>query len=296
MKSTKALFYKGKEERMTPEITIIRGLPNQHFSSIGSIVLLDHIAEKTFLPKTPKMPDGSFAHPHRGIATLTYILDGGIHHLDSNGGEGKVYSGGLQWMKSGNGIVHDEFHPYDFQEKGGLFSGFQFWLNLPAKQKAERPEYIAVQSENINEFVLADNVGVLRLLLGNYQDKTAIIPAYLAQFMYHIKLNPGKAMELPMNENWEYGINAIKGNPKIDNDIILDEKKTAKLYDFSEVMEISNESNETIEFVLFGGEPYLEQMVSYGPFIMNTQEGIAKAYSDYNNGHYNEIDYSKVQL
>jgi hypothetical protein len=72
------------------------------------------------------MPDGSFEHPHRGIATFSYILEGGVHHLDSNGGEGIVYKGGIQWMKSGNGIVHDEFAPYELQEKGGRYHAFQF--------------------------------------------------------------------------------------------------------------------------------------------------------------------------
>jgi hypothetical protein len=125
------------------------------------------------------MPDASFEHPHREIATFTYLPDGGIQYLDSYGGEGIVYKGGIQWMKSGNGIVHDEFAPCDLQEKGGKFHCFQFWLNLPAKNKAESPDYLAVQGVDVSEIQLPNESGLLHVLLGKYECEKSIIPTYL---------------------------------------------------------------------------------------------------------------------
>lgn len=189
MSNTKASIYKGRNENVGPSLNIIRGLSNSKFEAIGSVVFVDHLVRQKQLPKTPEVPDGGFAHPHRGIATFTYILEGGVHHLDSNGGEGKVYEGGIQRMKAGNGIIHDEFQPYDLQEKGSFIHGFQFWLNLPAINKKESPDYLAIQGKDVPELNLSNNAGEMRVLLGEYEDEISTIPSYLDQFLGHIKIN-----------------------------------------------------------------------------------------------------------
>jgi redox-sensitive bicupin YhaK (pirin superfamily) len=296
MNTIKAIVHKAEKHKLTSEIDIVRSLPNSHSKAIGSVILLDHVVEKTYNPKTKEMPNGSFAHPHRGIATFTYLLDGGVHHLDSNGGEGKVYAGGIQWMNSGNGIIHDEFLPYDLQEKGGTFHALQFWLNLPAKNTAEKPDYMAIQANDVPEVILPNQVGLVRILLGKYQNKESIVPNFLEQFMYHITLNAEKSIELPTNQKWEYGIYVINGEVKIDDEIDVSRKEVAELSEFGERIKISNETNEALDIMVFAGERYTEPMVSHGPFIMNNQNEIAKAYSDYQSGKYGYIDYSKVKL
>lgn len=296
MNKIKATIYKGRKEQLTSDITIYRSLPNTRMNAIGSIVFLDHIAEKVNAPKTPEEPDGSFAHPHRGIATFTYILDGAVHHLDSAGGEGIVNSGGIQWMKAGNGIIHDEFMPYDFQESGGKFHGLQFWINLPAKHKAEQPDYMAIQSENIPVLQLPDNSGTVKVLLGDFNKEQSKVPNYLNQFMYHIKIAPGKSMSVTTNSQWEYGLYMVKGTVIIENEIEVSEKKIAELTDFNRTINFKNEGENTIDFMFFGGESYIEKMIPYGPFIMNSEREIAQAYNDYQKGEYGEIDYSKVKI
>ena len=122
METTKGTIYKGKKDKFTEDINIYRSLPNRYTQAIGSMVLLDHVPEHPIKAKEAEMPDGSFAHPHKGIATFTYLLEGSVHHIDSAGGEGIVHAGGIQWMKAGNGIIHDEFIPYEFQKSGGTLN------------------------------------------------------------------------------------------------------------------------------------------------------------------------------
>jgi len=296
MSKIKATIFRGRKEKLTSEISIIRTLPNTRMTSIGSIVFLDHIAEKVNQPKTPEEPDGGFAHPHRGIATFTYLIDGSVHHLDSAGGEGIVKAGGIQWMKAGNGIIHDEFMPYEFQKSGGKFHGLQFWINLPAQQKAEQPDYLAVQSENIPLIQLEDNKGTLKVLLGEFESKESIIPNYQKQFMYHISLKSGQSIELPTLANWEYGIYMVNGKVVLDDEIKVSQKEIAQLSEFDSNIQFTNQETETIDIMFFGGEPYTEKMIAYGPFIMNTEKEIAQSYADYQNGKYGKIDYSKVRI
>ncbi len=296
METTKGTIYKGKKDKFTDDINIYRSLPNRYTQAIGSMVLLDHVPEHPIKAKEAEMPDGSFAHPHKGIATFTYLLEGSVHHIDSAGGEGIVHAGGIQWMKAGNGIIHDEFLPYEFQKSGGTLNSLQFWLNLPAKIKAEEPEYIAVQTKSIPEITLPNHKGRLKVLLGEYGTHHSIIPNYLEQFMYHVQLNPKQIFELSINDGWQYGIYVIKGEATIDNTVVVNKMELAELFDLGTGAQIKNDENDTLDIIIFGGEPYTEPAVPYGPFIMNTREEIGKAYSEYQKGKYGYIDYAKVAL
>ena len=294
MSTLKAKIYKGRNE-MVGTTALVRSMPNPKFNAIGSVVFLDHVVEKTHDPKPAELPDGSFEHPHRGIATFTYVIEGGVHHLDSNGGEGIVYSGGIQWMNSGNGITHDEFAPLNLQEKGGKFHAFQFWLNLPAKNKAEKPDYLAVQSEDIAEIQLPNEAGLLRVLLGDYKNSKSIIPAFLGQSIYHIKLAIGKSTQILAKDTWQYGVYIIKGNLSIDNTINVTPLEIAELSDFGKNITLTNKGNEEVDFIFMAGEPYNEPMIAHGPFIMNNEDEIHLAFDEFKKGKYGKVDYSKVQ-
>src|SRR3954464_15970891 len=135
MKKKTSFSTKGTRADVGP-ITINRMLPNRYANKVGPFVFLDHAAP---VIKEVIHTDGIGAHPHRGIATLTYVLQGEEEHFDSAGNETMIHSGGAQWMKAGNGIIHDENLNYDSQTGSKFIQGFQFWINLPAKNKAEKP-------------------------------------------------------------------------------------------------------------------------------------------------------------
>mgnify|MGYP006181307323 CR=1 FL=1 len=168
------------------DLKIYRILANRYADAVGPFVFLDHL-----VPQIPSayMKSGTGAHPHRGIATLSYIIEGEDEHFDSAGNYAKVYSGGIQWMKSGNGIIHDETLNSDSRTGNNYIHGFQFWINLPSKNKAEKPAYVAIQSNEVPQKKLSEDSGFIKVIVGNYENMNSIIPNYSRQFLYHIQLH-----------------------------------------------------------------------------------------------------------
>jgi len=267
-------------------ITIQRMLPNRYADKVGPFVFLDYVAPAL---KETINKKGMGAHPHRGIATLTYILQGEVEHFDSAGNEGKIYSGGAQWMKAGNGIIHDENLNYDSQTESKFIQGFQFWINLPAKNKAENPAHIAVQANEIPQKTLPNESGWLKVVVGNYEELSSKIPNYSRQFLYHIQLKAGKQFSVEMENKIEVAAFLPTHNVVLNNT----EFQAGEFIEFDKIageIEIKNTSLTTIDVLLFGGEEYKEPVVAEGPFVMNSQAEIATAYRDFYAGKYGVIN------
>src|SRR5687767_4729184 len=107
MKKKTTITYKGQRADVA-HFKVMRMLPNRYVRTVGPFFFLDYMLPLELQPKKAELPDGSFAHPHRGIATFTYLLSGKVEHFDSRGNHGITSTGGAQWMNSGNGIIHDE--------------------------------------------------------------------------------------------------------------------------------------------------------------------------------------------
>jgi redox-sensitive bicupin YhaK (pirin superfamily) len=227
-------------------------------------------------------------NPHRGIATLTYILQGEVEHFDSAGNEAIIRSGGAQWMKAGNGIIHDENLNYDSQTESKFIQGFQFWINLPAKNKAEKPAHIALQANEVPQKALPDHDGWIKVIVGNYQELSSKIPNYSRQFLYHIQLKAGAQFSLTMESETEVAAFLPMQNAMLNDT----EFQAGEFIEFDKAageIEIKNNSLTTIDVLLFGGEEYTEPVVAEGPFVMNSQSEITTAYRDFHAGKYGEI-------
>jgi redox-sensitive bicupin YhaK (pirin superfamily) len=274
------------------EMIIYRILPNRYADAVGPFVFLDHLAPVKHSPDQPTMKAGTGAHPHRGIATLTYVLHGEGEHFDSRGHHAKVFSGGVQWMKAGNGIIHDETMNPDSQTGDPWMHGFQFWINLPAKVKKEDPEYLSVDANDVPQMPLSDNSGWLKVIAGAFADLVSKIPNYAKQYLYHIHLNEGKQFSIPTEKGLEYAVFIPQ------HDVIINDTSSSA-GDFIEfdreegTIEITNTSTTAADIILFGGEKYTEPIVAQGPFVMNTHQEIAAAYSDFHSGKYGKITYAK---
>ena len=181
-------------------LTINRLLPNRYAKKVGPFVFLDYVAPAI---KTSITKNGMGAHPHRGIATLTYILQGEVEHFDSAGNTGKIYSGGAQWMKAGNGIIHDENFNADSKTNNKYIEGCQFWINLPAKNKAESPAHIPIQANEVPTKNLPDENGWIKVIVGDYEELHSKIPNYSNQFLYHIHLEPAKQFTINIADKIE---------------------------------------------------------------------------------------------
>lgn len=268
-------------------IEIYRLVSNNYVGHVGHFVFLDYIPP-FMLPQRQLNPDG--AHPHRGIATLTYSLNGEFEHFDSRGHRGTIHSGGVQWMKAGNGIIHNEAPGPDSKTGGKLMHGFQFWTNLPAVEKKKNPEYMALQSEELPLLPLADNAGTLKVVVGEYDGQASKIPTYAKQYLYHIRLNAGKKWIFSTENGLEYATFLPQ------HDLVINDKgyHQGDLIGFDDKggdIVFSNNSEVEAEFIVFGGEKYTEPFVAYGPFVMSTKEEIKEAHNDYMSGKYGKMVY-----
>lgn len=271
-------------------MSISRILPNRYTQAVGPFVFLDHILPTEHAPEEkPSEVNGTGAHPHRGIATLTYVLNGEAVHLDSRGHKARVRSGGVQWMKAGNGIVHDEAVNVDSGAGNRLTHGFQFWINLPAKNKKEAPGYLALQAEEVPLKQL--DGGWLKVIAGDYQGLASGIPAYSAQFIYHIHLEAGKSLALSTSKDLEYAAFLPLNGARI-NDTDHEQGEFIGFETEEGSITIQNTSAAPTDIILFGGEHYTEPIVAQGPFVMNTEHEISQAYNDFYAGKYGEINYN----
>jgi redox-sensitive bicupin YhaK (pirin superfamily) len=275
------------------EYKIFRVLPDHEVRAVGPFVFLDYVPPVFHAADEPrKVVNGEGAHPHRGIATLTYVLNGEADHFDSNGHHARVYSGGAQWMKAGNGIIHDEAMNPDPNTGDRLTHGFQFWVNLPAKNKAEQPAYRPVQANEMPRIDLEDNSGWLKVVAGKYEDKASPIPTYSEQFIYHVQLQPRKSILFNAKESLEFAA-FLPAAGAVINDIEYREQELL-VFDTKEgAIEMKNASDMPTTIILFGGAPYTEPVVAQGPFVMNTQTEIAAAYKAFFEGKYGKIKYEQ---
>ncbi len=287
MKKKTSFSTKGNSAAVGP-LSIQRMLPNRYANKVGPFVFLDYIVP---VVKENITQNGIGAHPHRGIATLTYILQGEVEHFDSAGNEAIIHSGGAQWMKAGNGIIHDENLNYDSHTESKFIQGFQFWINLPAKNKAEKPAHIAIPAGEVPKKELPDESGWLKVIVGNYEELSSTIPNYSAQFLYHIQLNAGKQFTIEMADNIEIAAFLPTQNAML-NDTEFQKGEFVEFDRSAGEIEIKNTSITTIDILLFGGEEYTEPVVAEGPFVMNSQAEIANAYRDFYSGKYGKIKFT----
>src|SRR6476619_6577129 len=160
----KTLFNMQGRAVLVDGIKVKRVLPNKFARAIGPFVLLDHVPTCKQSPDDSHKGDkGKCAHPHRGVATLTYIINGEVEHVDSMGNHVKLNSGGVHWMKAGKGVVHDEAINTECKTKGTDISVVQFWINLSSQHKCEDPDYLSLYERDVSKQILNDNAGWIKI-------------------------------------------------------------------------------------------------------------------------------------
>src|SRR6185436_20922869 len=131
---------------------------------LDPFIMMDQMGEVDYAPGEPK---GTPWHPHRGFETVTYIIDGVFDHQDSHGGGGTITNGDTQWMTAGAGILHIESPPEQLVVSGGLFHGFQLWVNLPKSDKLIVPRYQDLRSGEVTLLSSRDGGSLLRVIAGD---------------------------------------------------------------------------------------------------------------------------------
>jgi redox-sensitive bicupin YhaK (pirin superfamily) len=272
------------------DFLVNRLLPFDGVQAVGPLVFLDHIYPVRLTTTAATVPTGEYAHPHRGMATFSYVMNGNMTHYDSRGNHNTIGAGGVQWMKAGNGILHDE-QPFVTEDSGELFQSLQFWINLPAKNKAEPPEYMALQAHEVTEITLPAHSGVLRVLLGELGCAGSPIKTFSRQFIYHIKLNPKSTYVLDTRPQLEYAA-FVPGAELSVNGRRIGKSKIAIFDGEGDRIVLENANIQPADVFIFGGEPYTEPIVSRGPFVMNSHAEVAAAYRDFFEGRYGTVSYT----
>tara|TARA_B110000438_G_scaffold282558_1_gene309731 strand:- start:837 stop:1679 length:843 start_codon:yes stop_codon:yes gene_type:complete len=217
-------------------------------------------------------------HPHRGIETVTYMLNGEFEHEDSTGSKGRMSPGDIQWMKTGRGIIHSEMPAMT----DGKLLGFQLWINMPAKMKMNKPKYDYIKSEQLIQY--KDKDKLINLIAGKFEDKEGPVKGHNVEPIYFdVELKEDKKINLEVPKNHNSFIYLLKGELKIgknkhekigDSTLILLERGTT--------LEIS--ASKQSKFLFIAGKPIGEPIARGGPFVMNTKQEILQAIKDYNDG------------
>ena len=223
-------------------------------------------------------------HPHRGIETVTYILEGNVRHRDSLGNAGIIGPGDVQWMTSGRGIMHEEM-----PKRGpiGVIDGFQLWVNLPAAQKMSQPRYQEVSSASIPS-VEKDGVKV-RLVAGEFEGTKGPVKEIAARPLYmDVTLEPGTEISLPVSEGHCAVAYIFEGEGLfgLDGGRQGEFIKAVHLavFDDGDHLRVQAGAGSPVRFMLMAGAPFKEPIVPYGPFVMNTEAEIQQALKDLRNG------------
>ena len=218
------------------------------------------------------------AHPHRGIETVTYMLNGEFEHKDSTGGKGRMTAGDVQWMKTGSGIIHSEMPAM----KEGKLHGFQLWINMPAKFKMSKPEYHYINADQMS--VHKDKEKKVKVIAGRFENSEGPIKGHNVNPIYFdIELNEDKEINFNIPLTHNTFIYLIDGEIKIGNNA-HDEVKNSKLILLTKGEHLKVSALSKAKFLLISGKPIGEQIARGGPFVMNTKQEILQAIEDYHSG------------
>ena len=219
-------------------------------------------------------------HPHRGIETVTYMLAGEFEHEDSTGAKGKMSAGDVQWMKTGGGIIHSEMPAMT----EGKLHGFQLWVNMPAKLKMNKPEYIYIESKQMQ--IHKDSDKKIKTIAGKFCDAEGPVKNHNVEPIYFdIELEKNKEFNFDFPSTHNSFVYLIEGEIKIG---IESHSKvngsTLILLTKGEKLKIKGITK--TKFLLISGKPIGEPIARGGPFVMNTKQEILKAIEDYHSGNF----------
>jgi redox-sensitive bicupin YhaK (pirin superfamily) len=250
---------------------------------LDPFVHMDQMGEVEYAPGEPK---GTPWHPHRGFETVTYIIDGVFRHQDSNGD--------TQWMTAGGGILHIEEPPEALVASGGLFHGFQLWVNLPARLKMTQPRYQDIRAGQVALLTSSDGGALLRVIAGEVDGHAGPGVTHTPITLVHATVSPGAQVRIP----WRTDFNAL-GYVLAGAGSVGAERRpvrTGQLAVFGPGDSITFAADKkmdgpspSLDILLLGGEPIGEPVAAYGPFVMNTRAELVQAFEDFQAGRLGTI-------
>ncbi|MDB4868186.1 MAG: pirin [Cohnella sp.] len=224
-------------------------------------------------------------HPHRGIETVTYVLEGKLKHEDNHGGMGILGPGDVQWMTAGRGLIHSE-DPLP----GETVHSFQLWVNLPAGEKMTEPRYQDLQSADMP--IREENGARIRVFSGTSGGVSAATRNVVPVTFIEIEMDAGATVTQQLPGSYNGFVYVMEGKARIGADETEGNARhvlwLAASGDASD-SEVTIRADEPLRALLVAGQPLREPVVAYGPFVMNTKEQILQAYEDYQSGKFGKV-------
>jgi redox-sensitive bicupin YhaK (pirin superfamily) len=258
---------------------------------LDPFIHMDQMGEVNYAPGEPK---GTPWHPHRGFETVTYIVDGVFRHQDSNGGGGLITNGDTQWMTAGGGILHIEEPPEELVASGGLFHGFQLWVNLPARLKMTQPRYQDIRAGQVALLSSADGGALLRVIAGDLDGHSGPGATHTPITLVHATVSPGESVRLPWRKDFNALAYVLAGSGTVGADRRPVRMGQLAVFGPGEALSFGASStsdgpSEGLDILLLGGQPIREPVAAYGPFVMNTRAELVQAFEDFQAGRLGTI-------
>lgn len=259
-------------------------LPSESIDHVDPFLLINHHGPQVYKPGNNGLPFGP--HPHRGMETVTFIIDGDIFHRDSGDNKGTILPGGVQYMSAGKGLIHAEVSSDDFKAKGGNLEILQLWLNMPAKNKMDEPHYKDLQKDDIPK--VKEGNATIDVLSGEWKGQKGAFQTPSGISLYTLYLENGSNVKTTIPKDHNIFFYMVRGRVDVNG-------KTAEMRQMVEF----NDDDTTIEItageesiiILGHAAPFHEPIVSRGPFVMNSEMEINQAYADYQSGKFGTWKY-----
>src|SRR5688572_13634947 len=247
---------------------------------ISPFLMLDYAGPADF--PASSQPRGVGEHPHRGFETVTILYQGEVEHRDSGGNSGRIGPGDVQWMTAASGVVHEEMHGREFTRQGGTLEAAQLWVNLPARLKMSPPKYQGILDQEIPLVELPDGSGTVRVIAGTFGGQKGPAQTYTPIHLWDVLLKAGHSMKMTLPEGHTAALSILQGKLRVDGGKVASEAELVVFERDGTDMQVDAEQDS--KFLVLSGEPLEEPLAGYGPFVMNTQQEIRDALSDYQSG------------
>ena len=268
-----------------------RAFAGVELRQLDPFIHMDQMGEVDYAPGEPK---GTAWHPHRGFETVTYIIDGVFRHQDSNGGGGLITNGDTQWMTAGGGILHIEEPPEELVMSGGLFHGFQLWVNLPRALKMTAPRYQDIRAGQVSLLSSPDGGALIRVIAGDLAGHPGPGVTHTPITLLHATVQPGAQLRLPWRADFNALVYVLGGSGTVGQE--NRPVRTGQLATFGpgEALTVAASRGQDgpareLDVLVLGGQPIREPVAAYGPFVMNTRDELVQAFEDFQAGRLGTI-------
>jgi len=269
--------FRGEGTRDGAGVRLTRVIGGRALPELDPFLLFDEFGSDEAVDYIAGFPD----HPHRGFETVTYMLAGRMRHRDSQGNNGLLVPGSVQWMTAGRGLVHSEMP----EQENGLMRGFQLWVNLPARDKMTAPRYQDIAPDGIPELTGAGSR--VRVLAGAQGGVTGAAQGGATEPLYlDVQLEAGAHYDAQLPASHRAFVYAYDGDAMVGDPPVRVPRGELAVLGEGEGVRLAAPAGAAARLVLVAGRPIGEPVARHGPFVMNTREEIMQAIADFRAGRF----------